>query len=108
MIYSGSMDVHSIRNHLRSNRQAVEAAVWTSGLGLMALADPTREALLEVCLLKLAGFTWCPGCGLGHAVGFLARGEIAAAMASHPLVIPVVAVLLVRIVTLVAGNRTPN
>ena len=82
--------------------------MWAGGLGLMAVADPTREALLELCILKLAGFSWCPGCGLGHAVGFLARGQFADAMASHPLVIPVVAVLIVRIVTLVAGNRTPK
>jgi len=100
------MDVQSIQNLLRSNRQAVEAAIWTGGVGLMALADPTREALIEVCLLKLAGIAWCPGCGLGHAVGFLARGQFAEAMASHPLVIPVVAVLIVRIVTLFAANRT--
>lgn len=101
------MHVQSVRDFLKRNRAAVEAAVWTGGLGLMALADPTREALLEVCLIKLAGLTWCPGCGLGHAVGFLARGQFAEAMASHPLVLPVVAVLVVHIVRLVARMRRP-
>lgn len=107
MIYSGRMNVQPTQDFLRRYRTMVEAAVWSGGLLLMALADPTREALFEVCLLKLAGVAWCPGCGLGHAVGFLARGQVAEAMASHPLVIPVVGVLVFRTVSLlVAARRT--
>lgn len=102
------MYVRTIRERLSGNRAAVEAFVWTGGIVLMALADPTREALLEVCVIKLAGFAWCPGCGLGHAVGFLVRGQFAEAISSHPLVIPVLAVLIVRVVTLIADLRRPG
>ena len=97
------MNLQPIRETVRRNRAVVEATVWSVGLLLMAAADPTREALFEVCLLKLAGLAWCPGCGLGHAVGFLARGHVVEAMASHPLVIPVVVVLVARIVSLLTG-----
>lgn len=99
------MKTQPFRDIAVSNRSAVEAAVWTGGLLLMAIADPTREALFEICILKLVGLTWCPGCGLGHAVGFLARGQFAEAMMSHPLVIPVVAVLLTRVGSLLIGVR---
>ncbi len=77
-----------------------EAVMWTCGLLAVAIADPTGPGLLEACLLKAAGLPWCPGCGLGHAVGYLARGELMLSFQSHPFAPIVVGVLLHRVFTL--------
>lgn len=82
-------------------RVPVEAWIWAGGLLLMASFDPRAEGLTTLCLFHHLGFEFCPGCGLGHAVAFLARGDVQASLAAHPLGIPVVAGLLVRIATLV-------
>ena len=85
-----------------------EAGLWAIGLLVVAAADPTAPALIEVCLFKAAGLAYCPGCGLGHAVGFLARGELMLSIQSHPLVIPVVGILLHRIVFLIRTRGRIN
>lgn len=77
-----------------------EAVLWATGLVAVAVADPRAPALFDVCLFKALGISFCPGCGLGHAVGFLARGEMLLALKTHPFAPAVVAVLIHRIVTL--------
>jgi len=74
--------------------------MWVCGILAVAVADPTAPALLQTCLLKAVGFQYCPGCGLGHAVAYLARGEILLSIQSHPFAPIVVGVLLHRVVTL--------
>jgi hypothetical protein len=71
----------------------------------MASFDPRAEGLTTLCLLHHLGFEFCPGCGLGHAVAFLARGDVQASLAAHPLGIPVVAGLIARVGTLVRNER---
>lgn len=79
----------------------IEAGIWIAGLVAVCLADPTQKSLVDLCVFKLVGFSGCPGCGLGHALGFLARGEWILAIQSHWMS-PAVAVILVsRICTLV-------
>lgn len=78
-----------------------EAAIWTAGLLAVAIADPNAPALIEICLIKATGFFFCPGCGLGHAVGYLARGEFLLSFESHPLAPIVVAILVQRIISLI-------
>jgi len=80
----------------------VEAAVWTIGLLAVCLADPTADSWVELCIFKAIGFSGCPGCGLGHAMGFLARGEWVLAMDSHWMSPLVAAILLTRIGKLIA------
>jgi len=86
-------------------RNLAEAALWTSGLLAVAIADPNAPAFIETCLLKAAGFFFCPGCGLGHSVGYLARGEFLLSFQAHPFAPIIVMVLLHRIVTLIRYGR---
>jgi hypothetical protein len=88
--------------HLRA--VPVEAAVWTAGLALMAAMDPATAGP-TACLFDQLGAEWCPGCGLGHAVAYLARGEVAASVQAHPLGIPAVAILTGHIGRLVLRGR---
>jgi len=80
-----------------------EATLWLVGLSAVALADPTAPALIDLCPLKALGISFCPGCGLGHAMGYLARGEWGLAFRTHPFAPAVAGVLLHRIVTLYRG-----
>ncbi|PEN14483.1 hypothetical protein CRI94_05515 [Longibacter salinarum] len=93
--------------HMR--RFPVEAGLWTAGLVLMAFMNPSAEGETW-CLFARLGIEWCPGCGLGHAIAFMARGEWAASFAAHPFGAVVVAGLFVRIVRLLReayGRRRP-
>lgn len=78
-----------------------EAYLWAAGLLAMATMDPTGEPLIGLCPLDALGFGFCPGCGLGHAIAYLARGELAASFHAHPLGGPAVLLLLHHITRLV-------
>jgi len=77
-----------------------ELVFWTVALVSLALTDPTAEPHFALCPLKLLGFTWCPGCGLGHAISWLFHGNIKASVHAHWLGIPAVIVIVHRIYVL--------
>ncbi|RMH82168.1 MAG: DUF2752 domain-containing protein [Calditrichaeota bacterium] len=79
-----------------------------AGLAALAFLDPTGESHFSLCLFKHLGIEVCPGCGLGHAIAYLYRGEIAASFQAHPLGIPAVGILLSRIVTLIYHTFVPS
>lgn len=72
----------------------LEAVIWIVGLSAMALMTPEGNHLLTLCPLDALGFSFCPGCGLGHAVAYLARGQLEASFQAHPLGIPAVVILV--------------
>jgi len=81
-------------------RFPVEALFWAAALAALAAADPRGEGLVSLCVLKAVGWPFCPGCGLGHSVAYLFRGEPGLALAAHPLGPFAVVVLAGRVVTL--------
>lgn len=80
-------------------RSRSEAFIWIAGLTLMAAMPPTDEHA-SLCPLKASGFDFCPGCGLGHAVSWLFRGDVIHSFQAHPLGIAAVAILLWRIIVI--------
>jgi len=78
-------------------RARFEAIVWIAGLLLMALMSPT-DAHASFCPFHAAGLGFCPGCGLGHSVAWLFRGEFIQSFYAHPMGIAAVAILLWRII----------
>jgi hypothetical protein len=81
-----------------------EALVWIAGLAVLAVMEPGAEAHFSVCPLALAGFEWCPGCGLGRSITFLFHGDLHHSFESHPLGLFAIIVLLFRIVQLIKSN----
>ncbi|NNE70844.1 MAG: DUF2752 domain-containing protein [Rhodothermales bacterium] len=75
----------------------MEGAFWLAGLTAVALMDPASTGGFTVCPFDHLGawldLSFCPGCGLGHAVGFLARGEVVESLKAHPLGVPAVLIL---------------
>ncbi|MFB6231445.1 MAG: DUF2752 domain-containing protein [Salinibacter sp.] len=74
-----------------------EALFWTAGLVAMAAMDPQGDHLFSLCPLDAVGVSICPGCGLGHAVAYLARGELVASVQAHPLGVPAVLILATHV-----------
>ena len=96
--------VRTLGRQLR--RVPLEAVVWTAGLIVLACTNPEAEGFIEGCLSKWLLGMPCPGCGLGHAVAYLFRGEVVLSFQAHPLG-PLAAVILTgRVVRLVGKALT--
>jgi len=80
-------------------RLPFEALVWLTGLILLASAD-AASGHFSVCIFKNAGFTFCPGCGLGRSITQLFNGDVLESLRTHPLGVGAVVILTVRIVNL--------
>ena len=80
-------------------RLPLEAIVWMTGLVLLATLD-SGSSHLSLCPLKLAGITWCPGCGLGNSIALLLHGHVTDSFKTHPLGLFALVILSFRIISL--------
>ncbi|EIM76282.1 hypothetical protein A3SI_10714 [Nitritalea halalkaliphila LW7] len=78
-----------------------EIGFWVLALIGIACIDPSGEAHTSLCPLALTGLDFCPGCGLGRSMHLLARGEVAASWAMHPLAGFAYVAIVFRFVTLI-------
>jgi hypothetical protein len=67
--------------------------------------DPAATSESSLCLLQQLGFTFCPGCGLGHSISWLFHGNIVASFQAHPFGMPAVVILLHRIYTIINTKK---
>jgi hypothetical protein len=81
-------------------RKYFELAFWLGGLLALALSNPTAATHFSLCPLKAMGFTWCPGCGLGHSISFLFHGDVKSSFHAHWFGIPALGIILYRIALL--------
>ncbi|WP_457133012.1 DUF2752 domain-containing protein [Mucilaginibacter sp. UYNi724] len=82
-----------------------ELIFWILALACLAFTNPAGQSHFSLCPLKLLGITWCPGCGLGHAISYLFRGDVKNSFHAHWLGIPVLLLLLYRICTLLINKQ---
>ncbi|MCK9409332.1 MAG: DUF2752 domain-containing protein [Bacteriovoracaceae bacterium] len=78
----------------------IEMIFWCIALAYLAVINPAISGEFSFCPLHNAGFSFCPGCGIGRAISFSLHGEIFASVRTHVLGIPAAAVLVHRIVYL--------
>ena len=83
----------------------LEITFWSFALLWLAFL-PMGEGHFTLCPIGALGFTWCPGCGLGHAIHELFHGNWAASWQHHPFALPAVLILLHRIYTLITQTKT--
>ena len=81
-------------------RYPVEAIIWTIGLILLALYNPSHQEHMSLCIFNGLGLKFCPGCGLGRAISHVFHGEILMSFQSHPVGIPAVLILFYRTIKL--------
>jgi hypothetical protein len=96
-----------IRNIFRFIRRHLEAFIWIAALVALAFTDPMGTHY-SLCPLHNMGFDWCPGCGLGHSISWLFRGDIVESFHAHPLGIPAVFIIILRIITIFRNNSKYN
>ncbi|MCU0329754.1 MAG: DUF2752 domain-containing protein [Candidatus Kapabacteria bacterium] len=87
-------------------RQTIEAGIWTMALIVLAIAGPSLDGHLTLCIPTLLGFDGCWGCGLGRSIAYALRGNLAESWSYHVLGVPATLVLLNRIITLTFPSFT--
>ncbi|PKO98385.1 MAG: hypothetical protein CVU14_08315 [Bacteroidetes bacterium HGW-Bacteroidetes-9] len=80
-------------------RARLEAFVWIAALLLLGFMSPT-DAHASLCPIHASGLGFCPGCGLGHSISWLFRGEFVHSFNAHPLGIAAVVILVWRIIAI--------
>ena len=83
----------------------LEALIWLAGLAYLAMLNPYADSHMSICAFRALGIDWCPGCGLGRSIAFLFHGDVSRSLDAHPLGIPALAILSVRIITLLIKTR---
>jgi len=85
-------------------RRNLEAFIWIAALLTLALTDPMGSHY-SLCPLHNMGFDWCPGCGLGHSISWLFRGQIEQSFHAHPFGIPAMMIITYRIFSIFRKNK---
>ncbi len=80
-----------------------ELIVWITALVSIGFMDLKNQSF-SFCIFKLYGFTWCPGCGLAHAIGYAMHGNLTASFHEHFFGIPALVIIVNRIITLFNTN----
>ncbi|MEO1218167.1 MAG: DUF2752 domain-containing protein [Bacteroidota bacterium] len=83
-----------------------EPAFWIAGLSCLAFSNPEEEHM-SLCVFKNLGWENCWGCGIGHSISYIFRGDLSASFEEHIFGIPVFIILIVHIVhTLIKIKKT--
>ncbi|MFI5158875.1 MAG: DUF2752 domain-containing protein [Sphingobacteriales bacterium] len=78
-----------------------ELTFWITALIALGVSHPAQATHFTLCPLKLMGITWCPGCGLGHAIAFLLHGELRNSFHAHWMGLPALIIIVFRIYDLI-------
>lgn len=74
----------------------LELFCWIGGLIFLGSMNPV-EANISICPVKWLSAWDCPGCGLGHSISWILRGNISQSTEEHILGIPALLIILLRI-----------
>ena len=81
-------------------RSHLEAFFWLAALIALGTFTPTEEGHSTLCLIRRFDLGFCPGCGLGHSIAWLFRGNISESFHAHPMGVPAVIILIGRIINI--------
>lgn len=85
-----------MQQQLKRYKYLLEVLLWLFGITLLALMNPEGEHLFSFCPFSWLWESGCMGCGLGHGIAYLFRGEWQAAWSAHPLALPALILLTWR------------
>jgi len=77
-----------------------ELIFWMAALVLLFTMVPATEHF-TLCPLSNLGFSFCPGCGIGHSIHQAMWFNFSASFAAHPLGIFALIIILYRIISLI-------
>jgi hypothetical protein len=81
-----------------------ELTFWIAALIALGCSNPAQAGQYTLCPLRLMGFKWCPGCGIGHSIAWLLHGDIRNSFHAHWLGIPALVGIVYRIGVLIKDN----
>ena len=90
-----------------TKRINIELIFWVAGLTYLAFLNPL-ETHFMLCPIKNLGFSFCPGCGIGHSISFLLHGNIQESVHHHPLGVFALGVILWRLFQLIKNSSFLN
>lgn len=73
----------------------------------LAMINPS-ESHFSFCLFNRLGFTWCPGCGIGHSISYLLHGDVIKSFQTHMLGTFALLVIVYRILQLIKNKFKTN
>ena len=73
----------------------IELLFWMIALVLLFFMN--TESNYSFCFFRWIGFSWCPGCGIGHSIHSALHFQLATSLQQHPLGIVAVFVIFNRI-----------
>jgi len=73
---------------------------WIGALIFVLTINPYGTEHHSLCLFKNLGISFCPGCGLGRSIALIFRGDIVGSFQMHPLGIPALVMIFLRITKL--------
>ena len=72
---------------------------------LLAISNP-QEKHYSLCLFHHAGLSFCPGCGIGHAISYFFHGRFLDSFHAHPLGMIAIVIIFYRIIQLSILKKT--
>jgi hypothetical protein len=85
---------------LKRRSGALELLAWVTALIVPVFINPYANDHFTVCIFRLLGVEWCPGCGLGRSIALFYRGEWMQSLQAHWLGIAAVGIISARIIAL--------
>ena len=77
-------------------RHHFELGVWVTGL-IALYCMPAGNDHFSLCVFNALGFTWCPGCGIGHSIHYYLHMDFVRGWEEHYLGALAVPVILYRV-----------
>lgn len=77
----------------------LELVIWITALVCLYFLNVDGQSL---CIFRFAGISWCPGCGLGHAIHAALHFQFVASFNEHPFGIPALLIIAHRIFQLIS------
>lgn len=96
-----------ICNVYKMGKNNLELIFWITALIILATMNLEGNHL-SLCPISQLGFEFCPGCGIGHSIGFLFHGNLEASFEAHPLGIFALVMLTYRIIQLTKNTLKPK
>lgn len=82
-----------------------ELSFWIIALIYLAAIEPSQPHF-TFCLFKNIGFSWCPGCGIGHSISYLLHGNVIKSFQTHILGTFALFVIVYRVLQLINKIKT--
>ncbi|MGB0177926.1 MAG: DUF2752 domain-containing protein [Owenweeksia sp.] len=83
-------------NILKWIKDHLELLVWLSALPVLYFM-PVEGDHISLCVFNALGFTWCPGCGIGHSIHYYLHFDFARGWNEHWLGAFAVLMIIYRI-----------